>query len=153
MPLHCWYLNLSSRPMSLLLHAMGSNSFPWSVMVTCHNNPKRYCQRPWADWFLNLCCFPFSRPYGAEFLAFSLVIFFLLLSFQAAYYSRRNFHIPDPHLGNAVSPPLEVPCLDTECHPGECLFTRIHPSLADTDARGILHFQWHLPCIRALCFQ
>lgn len=75
------------------------------------------------------------------------------LSFQAAYYSRRDFHIPDPYLGNAVSPHLEVSCLDTECHPGECLFTRIHPSLADTDARGILPFQCHLLCIRAVCFQ
>lgn len=79
--------------------------------------------------------------------------FFPLVSFQAAYYSRRDCHIPDSYFGNAVSPQLEVPCLDTERHSGECLFTRIHPSLADTDARGILHFQWHLLWIRAVCFQ
>lgn len=117
---------------------------------------KRHGQWPRADWlfffFQNILLFCLSplRNWDSSILTCQL---FPLFSFQVAYYSRRDFCIPDPHPGHAVSPQVEVPCLDAERHSGECLFTRVHWSLADTDARGILHFQWHLFFIKAVCFQ
>lgn len=106
---------------------MGSNSQALLVIETCQNSSKNTVSgHEQIDFFFLIILLFFLSllwNWDSSILTFQLSPLF---SFQVAYYSRRDFCIPDPHPGHAVSPQVEVPCLDAERHSGECLFTGVH---------------------------